>query len=370
MSAAASSASTMKTRPSAASRRSYSVIPRYFNTHHIMKNHAIIPIFIPHHGCKNQCVFCNQHVITARSHTPGADEIEEIIDTWLGTLERNRPKTIEIAFFGGSFTGIPVSMQSECLSIAKKYKDAGRIDKIHMSTRPDYISENILNNLKHYDADTIELGVQSFDPEVLMLSKRGHSAEDTEKACRLIHEYGFELGIQLMTGLPGDTREKAIYSAEKAVEMKPSIARIYPTVVLENTELNEMYKRGEYIPPSEKESVETAAEVYKVLASAGIQIIRVGLKSTDLVTNSSDASGEYHPAFRQLVEGHIALEKMEAQLNSNMSGTVTFTSNPKSFSNMIGHKGVNRKHLHSKYPDLEIKYMTDSTLSDYEYLLT
>ena len=162
-----------------------------------MKKHAIIPIFIPHRGCPNDCVFCNQRKITARTDDVTPEDAGRIIDTWLTTL---RPSSdvvksagiVEAAFYGGSFTGLPIDEQSSFLEVAWNYKRLGLIDKIHLSTRPDYIDTQILDNLRRYEVDTIELGVQSLDDNVLKLSNRGHSAADVYSAVELIQKYGFE----------------------------------------------------------------------------------------------------------------------------------------------------------------------------------
>lgn len=341
----------------------------YFHTkicyNHFMKKHAIIPIFIPHQGCPNDCVFCNQKKITAHQPDVGKEEIINTIETWLSTL-KNRPgmETVEIAFFGGSFTGIPIEQQADYLSIAYDYKKRGLIHKIHLSTRPDYIDERILSNLKAYEADVIELGVQSFDEEVLKASGRGHDAACVYKACDLIRQWGFELGIQLMIGLPGDSMEKCLYSAKETVKINPSVARLYPTIVIEDTRLMEMYRNGCYTPLTTEEAVEITKEMYKLLTAAGINIIRVGLKSSDLIRENGAISGStFHPAFRQLVESTIAREKMEHLLKNLLSGTpsareVTFFSNEKWFSNMIGHKASNKAYFASICPDLIIRYKT------------
>ncbi|MCI5687401.1 MAG: radical SAM protein [Emergencia sp.] len=350
-----------------------------------MKKHAIIPIFIPHKGCPNDCVFCNQKKITARQAPVTGENVINTIETWLSTLEPAKTETIEIAFFGGSFTGIPIEEQSAYLAIAKKYKDAGRIHKIHMSTRPDYINEEILDNLKSYDADVIELGVQSFDDEVLRLSGRGHDSAVVYKSSKLIQDYGFELGIQLMIGLPGDSLKSCIFSAEETVKIGPSIARLYPTVVIQDTALYDQYINGQYIPLTQEEAVLRTKEMYKILTEAGINIIRVGLKSTDIISENGDISSKtYHPAFRQLVEGELAKEALEALLSeSKLSKEVSFSqetalsqkkntkvdfcSNGKSFSNMIGHRGCNKAYFREKYPHLRILYKVDHTLCDNQF---
>ncbi|MDD6540405.1 MAG: radical SAM protein [Firmicutes bacterium] len=342
-----------------------------------MKKHAIIPVFIPHKGCPNDCVFCNQKVITARTAYVTEDDVRRTIEQYLSTLSSRNMETIELAFFGGSFTGIPVDEQSAFLKIAKEYKDRGIIQKIHMSTRPDYINEEILDNLVKYDADVIELGAQSFHPDVLQASSRGHSQEDIYRACSLIKDYGLELGIQLMIGLPEDTRERCIYSAQEAVRMNPSIARLYPTVVINDTELERMYRRGEYNPLTTEEAVSITKDMYRILDRAGINIIRVGLKSTDLVNENGQIQGHtYHPAFRQLVEGEIAREDLEDQLvrldadgRIPENGKVTFACAPVSFSNMTGNRAVNKKYFAEKYPALKIRFTTDSSIDTGKYIV-
>lgn len=337
-----------------------------------MKKHAIIPIFIPHHGCPNDCVFCNQKIITARSKPVSAYDVRNIIETYLSTLLDRGLDEIEVAFFGGSFTGIPIDQQTEYLKIADEYKQKGLIDKIHLSTRPDYIDDEILANLKKHHVDVIELGVQSFDEEVLLLSKRGHTIDDVYKACKLIKDEGFTLGIQLMIGLPGDTKEKSVISAQKAADLSPYLARLYPTVILEDTQLAEMYRNGTYNGITEDEAVDTCKDMYRILTYAGIKVMRVGLKSTDLVTNSSDLGGNYHPAFRQLVEGQIAKEDMLKEIEKLPENTnsITFSASPKSFSNMIGHKGINKKYFEKKFPNINISYEMDETIADGHYALT
>lgn len=340
-----------------------------------MKTHAIIPVFIPHRGCPNDCVFCNQKAITARQADVTPKDVENLIQSYLPTLSGRNLKTIEVAFFGGSFTGIPLEEQSAFLAVAKKYKDMGLIDKIHMSTRPDYINKEILDNLKAFDADVIELGVQSFAPDVLLASNRGHTAEQVYEACDMIKDYGFQLGIQLMIGLPGDSHEKCLYSAMETVKIGPSIARLYPTIVLNDTELYNMYLRKEYSPLSQDEALFTTKEMYKILDDAGINIIRVGLKSTDLITEGGEIQGNtFHPAFRQLVEGQLAREQLEERLtvlmkNPETPASFTFLSSSNSFSNMVGNGKRNRKYFLEKYPHIKIKYKVDPSLDDGRYLV-
>lgn len=367
-----------------------------------MKKHAIIPIFIPHLGCPCQCVFCNQQKITARTKAVSTDEVRETVERYLSTLGDLDPSEIEIAFYGGSFTAIPIDTQTAYLEVANEYIDQGRVSSLHISTRPDCIDEGILSNLKRYNVNTIELGVQSFSDEVLRLSKRGHDSDTARKAARLIKKRGFKLGIQLMIGLPGDSLESCIYSARETVALSPELARLYPTLVIDGTELYDMYEDGSYEALSKEEALLRTKEMYKILHKAGINIMRVGLKSTDIIGGSDLSAingGTYHPAFRQLVEGEIAYEMLKEQLDALMEkldGTgfaktsnpyatghtktpnpdatsrtnapkpklkVDLFSNPQSFSNMIGNCGINKERLGAEYPHFDIKYRTDNNLA-------
>ena len=339
-----------------------------------MKKHAIIPIFIPHEGCPNDCIFCNQKKITSRLKPIEPSDVEKIIQKYLPTLNGRGLETIEVAFFGGSFTGIPIEKQTDYLMVAKKYKDAGVIDKIHLSTRPDYINKKILDNLQFFGVDVIELGVQSFNEDVLGLSNRGHNTQVVYESSELIKSYGFELGIQLMVGLPGDNFERAIYSARETVKIAPSIARLYPTIVIKDTELYNQYLSGKYIPLSQSEAIFRTKEMYKILDNAGINIIRVGLKSSDIINEKGQIAGDtFHPAFRQLVEGEIAKESLESQLlslDTSVPCNVEFFSNEKCFSNMIGNCSINKIYFRERYPKVKVFYEKDSTLLNNHYIVT
>ncbi len=358
-----------------------------------MKTHAIIPVFISHRGCPNDCVFCNQKRITARSGDVTVCDARRTIEEHLSTIENMGLETVELAFFGGSFTGIPIEEQNAFLALAKEYKDAGKIDKIHLSTRPDYINAEILDNLKAYGVDVIELGVQSFDEDVLRLSGRGHDAAIVYQSSALIKEYGFTLGIQLMVGLPGDSLEKCIYSAQETVKIAPEIARIYPTVVIHDTALYDMMEDGTYEPLSTEEAIHRSKAIYEILDNAGINIIRVGLKSSDIIGNET----AFHPAFRQLVEGRIARERLEAGLTAllrenplasdtssadndfcssngrissqedGIRSEILLFSNEKCYNDMFGHKACNRKYFAEKYPALTFRYCIDPQLRNNEY---
>lgn len=329
------------------------------------KTHAIIPVFISHRGCPNDCVFCNQKKITARQGDVTKKDVIDTIETYMSTLKDMDLECIELSFFGGSFTGLPIEEQNEFLEIAYEYKKNGIIDKIHMSTRPDYIDTEILDNLKNYSVDVIELGVQSFDDDVLKASKRGHDSSTVYEACDLIKSYGFTLGIQLMIGLPGDSEDTNIYSAMEIVKIAPELARLYPTIVIDDTELLEMYLRGEYEPLPLSEAVRITTRMYRILDEAGINIMRVGLKSSDLIKDGGAITGStYHPAFRQLVEGTIAREEIEKQLRPS-DREIHIRLNPMDISNAVGHKGCNREY----FKDISMKFISDDNLKRNTYII-
>ena len=275
------------------------------------KNYYIIPVFISHQGCPHQCVFCNQDRIAGKYEEVFADDVRKIIDEYLETIN-SKGATIEVSFFGGTFTAIDVNKQKELLEVAREYKQKGLIHKIRLSTRPDAILPYILGYLKEYKVDIIELGVQSLDDEVLRKAGRGHSVNDVIVASKLIKEAGFTLGHQIMPGLPGDSFEIDIETTKKSIEMKPDICRIYPSLVIKDTPMEEMYNRGDYVPYSLDEAVYISGEMLKLYNEAKIKVIRIGLQPTDTITTGKDiVDGPFHPAFRELVEGHLIFETLD-----------------------------------------------------------
>lgn len=269
------------------------------------KDYYIIPIFVPHEGCPHNCVFCNQDKITGEQEKVNAELVKSTIDEYLLTIN-NKEATIEVSFFGGTFTAIPVEKQKELLSVAKTYKESKLISKIRLSTRPDYINEQILNTLKDYSVDIIELGIQSLDEEVLKRSGRGHSEEDAIKASKLIKDYGFILGHQIMLGLPTDNFKKDIETTKKIIAMGPDICRIYPSLVIKDTPMELMYNKGVYKPYTLEEAIEVSKTIYMMLVEKDINVIRIGLQPTENINKGKDVvAGPFHPAFRELVESDI-----------------------------------------------------------------
>lgn len=275
--------------------------------------HKNIPIFIPHMGCPNQCVFCNQRSISGCREFR-AEEIETIIEEALATIPLDTE--VEIAFFGGSFTGIDRALMIDLLERAERYVRAGRVHAIRLSTRPDYVSKEILEILSRYSVKTVELGLQSMSNRVLNASRRGHSAEMAEAACKMIKAAGFRLVGQMMIGLPESTPADELFCAEKISEMGADAARIYPTVVFYETPLCDMVKGGSYQPLSLQEAVSRTAGALKIFLAHGVPCIRIGLcAGEDFSSADKVMAGPNHAALGELVWNEIYYEKLVASLS-------------------------------------------------------
>lgn len=270
--------------------------------------HSNISIFVPHIGCPHLCSFCDQRTISGAQHLPDGNEVREICSKALAEVKS--PENAEIAFFGGSFTAIPRDYMLELLSAAKEFVGEGKFSGIRCSTRPDCISREVLGILKEYGVTAIELGAQSMDEEVLRANERGHSAEDVVNACGLIREYGFELGLQMMTGLYRSDTEKDMATFRRLAELKPDTIRIYPVVILSGTKLAELFRSGEYVPYSFEEAVEICSEMLEEAGKRGIRVIKCGLHASEFVEQDM-VGGFYHPAFRELCESRIYLRRIE-----------------------------------------------------------
>lgn len=305
--------------------------------------HRNIAVFVPHNGCPQQCSFCNQKTISGEHQQPSAEFVKNTVRVALdcgGEYERS-----ELAFFGGSFTAIDRSYMVSLLEAAKPFIERKELDGIRISTRPDAIDEEILSLLKDYHVTAIELGAQSMDDEVLLKNRRGHTAEDIVNAFNLIRDMDFETGLQMMTGLYGSTREKDIETAKKIIALHPDTARIYPTVVLKNTLLGELYEQGEYIPDTLEETVKLCAEILPMFQKENINVIRLGLHYSPDVEKEYLA-GAFHPALMELVEGEIYLGKaLEILKDYDKSKPLTLIVNEKELSKMKGQQKRNEKAL-------------------------
>lgn len=315
--------------------------------------HYNIPVFIPELACPNRCIYCNQRHISGQLEPVSTDQVVSIIEQHLKTFQQ--PCEVELAFFGGSFTGIDLSLQELYLKTVQPYIEQGLIEGIRLSTRPDYINIEILDLLKRYNVRTIELGAQSLCDEVLEFCERGHSVKDVENASRLIKSYGFELGLQMMIGLPLDSLERSMKTANKIVELGADNTRIYPTLVIPHTKLAELYENGQYQPLDLPTAVEWSAEVYKIFAKSDVKILRVGLHPSEgLIAGTDMIAGPFHVSFRELVLSRLWLD----YLVSLPEDVIEVVVNPKDINYAIGYKSSNLNAL--KQIGRKITFIQDS----------
>lgn len=320
-----------------------------------------IPIFIPHNGCPNDCVFCNQRSISGVKQSEELEKVRDFIEESIQSA--NGRRDIEIAFFGGSFTGLDQSIQKSYLDLGKEFVEQYNLKGIRMSTRPDYISDEIISFLQNYPVTAIELGVQSLNKEVLDATKRNHSLEDVTRAVTLIKGAGIELGLQMMIGLPKDCLTYVRETMEQVIAYEPKTLRIYPTLVIKDTELEIMYKQGLYKPLSLDEAVMQVAEILPEFLARGITILRVGLQANEGLNSGDYIAGPYHPAFKELVMDQIIynrviqeLENLNIEtklsnevehqsletLDANNKKDVIILGNNKMYNRLIGHKKNNK----------------------------
>ncbi|HHU64352.1 MAG TPA: radical SAM protein [Clostridiales bacterium] len=333
-----------------------------------MKNRYIIPVFIPHFGCTNDCVFCNQRKITSvNDEWVTAEYIKERIRHYLDIYARVDRNNMEIAFYGGSFTALSIEKQREILYAAREFIEQGGINCIRISTRPDSINPDILRLLKQNYVKIIELGAQSMDDGVLKQCKRGHTAAHTKKAAALIREWGFSLGLQMMIGLPGDNEHKSINTAWMLSMLQPHFVRIYPTLVLKGTHLAKLYRQGLYEPLSLARAVDVCKKVYMVFRYHDIPVIRMGLQAADNINFGRDVvAGPVHSSFGELVVSSVYLDMLMFVLKDHKIGDCPMFVyvNPKEVSKVVGNRRSNITYLTEKFGINEIKVMPDDGIKE------
>lgn len=312
-------------------------------------NHSNISIFIPHKGCPNCCSFCNQRKISGADEPPSAEEVKNILEEACPKLKR--PENAEIAFFGGSFTAVPRDYMISLLEAAKPFVDKFHLSGIRVSTRPDKIDGEVLSVLSEYNVTAIELGAQSMLDEILEKNDRGHTAQDVRSSSRLIKENGFELGLQMMTGLYGTAPEDDIYTADELIKLSPDTVRIYPTVILGGTKLADLYQSGVYKPIPFDDEAELCAELLQKFENAYIRVIRLGLHASDNVRDDA-VGGYYHPAMREICEGIIFRKKIEELIKE--SGNYKIYVSPKAVSKASGQKKCNIEYFKNKGCNIKI----------------
>lgn len=333
------------------------------------KKHANIPIFIPHLGCPNDCVFCNQRTISGHGDFR-IEEAECEIEEALATIPAG--VVTEIAFFGGSFTGIDRSLMVSLLELAQKYVDRGRAESIRLSTRPDYINHEILDILSRFAVKTVELGLQSLDDRVLSASKRGHDAACAIAACRAVKAAGFELIGQMMIGLPLSDAENEMMTARIICEAGADGARVYPTVVFNDTELADMSRRGIYKPLELEDAVERTKNVLDVFDRAGVPCIRVGLCASENLADASKAiAGANHSAIGELAMSRLYYDRICEELDRRNihGGKVTVYVSRGNVSKAVGQKKQNKVKICEKYSLEWLKVLEKNQVLGYNIII-
>jgi histone acetyltransferase (RNA polymerase elongator complex component) len=329
----------------------------------------VIPVFIPHAGCPHRCIFCDQQAITG--HHDGralATAAEDTIRRWLTYPGADR-QPAEIAFYGGNFLGLDKSTVRVLLEVAGRAIDKGNASGIRFSTRPDSVTAVRWSWVSEFPVRMVELGAQSFQEPVLAAARRGHTVEDTISAVRLLKSEGCRIGIQLMTGLPGDSDTGAMASARRTCDLAPDAVRIYPTLVLKGSRLEQLMDRGEYQTPSLEESVSLAAEMYTCFVSAGIPVIRMGLQAgADLHRDAALSAGPFHPAFGYLVQARVFYRTLAREWTANPPSTANLhiRVHPRSVSRARGWKNQTIRRLCRGLSVDFIQVHADTALAEYE----
>ena len=322
--------------------------------------HINLPIFIPHLGCPNDCVFCNQRKISG-TMCFNKTSVKSDIDSFLETVD-TRNAEVQLAFFGGSFTGIDREDMLYLLGVAKEYIDRGLIASVRLSTRPDYIDNEILDILAVHGVETIELGIQSMSNKVLSACKRGHTADISRQACKLIKERGFELIGQMMTALPASSVEDEINTAKELVSLGVDGARIYPTMVFSGTELEDIYLKGNYTPPVLDDLIDRTARAFSVFANNQIPVIRIGLQASDgLGEEDGIVAGAYEEAMGEMVISRYYMNHLTPLLNAmknDIEGKEIIIYCAKGeISKIIGHKQTNKLKILNEYNVKKLKVL-------------
>ena len=324
--------------------------------------HGNISVFVPLNGCPHQCSFCNQKSITGVKYQPMPEDVDEAVNAAFASKKKY---DYEIAFFGGSFTAINREYMVSLLESAYKYVKNGTVSGIRLSTRPDAVDREIMEILCRYGVTAVELGAQSMCDDVLQKNMRGHTSQDVRNASRLIKEYGVSLGLQMMTGLYGSSREKDIYTANKIISLSPDTVRIYPTVTIKNTVLGDLFESGEYVPDTLEKSVDLCAFLLTMFMRNNIEVIRLGLHYSEELERDM-LSNNYHPAFKELCENKLMKDKFLETAHSLgiTGGNVLVFVSPSSVSKFVGQKRSNLKSLEEL--GFNIKTVQDKALTAYE----
>lgn len=327
---------------------------------------CVIPVFVPHLGCPNDCVFCNQRRISGSLSPATARDVQAAIEK-AAAVAPPQGGGRQLAFYGGSFTAIPAAQQEELLGAAQPYLEAGAIDSLRLSTRPDAIDGEVLARLRRYGVETVELGAQSMSDRVLELSGRGHTARDVAEASGMVKAAGFKLILQMMTGLPGSDEESDVETARRIAALRPDGVRIYPTVIVRDTALYDLWRAGKYREHSVEDAVRACARILPVFETAGIPVIRLGLNPTEELSGGDAAGGAYHPALGELVRSRIMRGEAERLLaGAKPGGSAALRVNPRLMSQAVGQHGCNREWLRERFGLRELRFIPDASVERIE----
>ena len=338
---------------------------RFSSTDHRTSRPFIVPVFVPHCGCPHQCAFCNQNAITGSpGNLPSAETLHHQITSFLRYRRADR-SCVQIAFFGGNFLGLASGQVKSLLGIAQTYIAEGRVDSIRFSTRPDTITPARLDSLQEFTVSTIELGAQSMQNSVLRRIQRGHRAEDTMIAVERLRHYRYEIGLQMMIGLPGEGNSGFLRTGEALAKLGPDFVRIYPTLVLQNSLLARWFDNGTYRPLSLDQAVEKTKQLFQLFERYKIPVIRMGLQaSAELSLDRELVAGPYHPSFGHLVHSALFLDKALAALSKTTIGSsqVDLYTHPTSISRMRGLNNHNVAILKEKFNIRTLRILQDDSL--------
>lgn len=328
------------------------------------KRHFTIPVFIPMEACPFHCIYCDQVKISGYIKMPATEEVKEIINKHLATIPAEN-SVVEVGFFGGTFTGLSLEIQENYLKVVLPFIKEGKIHSVRLSTRPDYIDQAIIDLLKKYSVRTIELGAQSMDDGVLRLTGRGHTAAEVIKAAGLIKSNHLRLGLQMMIGLPGDSKEKSLFTASKFIELAADDVRIYPTLVIRGTALEKLYRSDKYQILSLEEAIDITAEVVRLFEDTGINIIRVGLHPSEgLINGESLVAGPFHHSFRELVNSKL-WNNLLRPLCNQPANEIEVTVAASEINLAVGYNKVNRRMLEACFR--KVVFKTSGLLKNREF---
>jgi histone acetyltransferase (RNA polymerase elongator complex component) len=326
----------------------------------------IIPIFLPHLGCPHQCAFCNQTSITGVTPDTISPETLGLLITEFLKYKKTQRRSVQVSFYGGNFLGLKKDYIRMLLDETTKFVKNKKIDSIRFSTRPDTISNKKIDRIRDYPVSTIEIGAQSMDNQVLAMAKRGHTALDTEKAAALLKEQNYDVGMQMMVGLPGDDETKSLFTAQRIARLSPDFIRIYPTVVLAQSRLAVWYRNGDYTPWSLSRCVSLVKKLYLFFKSKNIPVIRMGLQASDeLAKDTTMLAGPYHPAFGHMVHSEIFMDMAVSLLEAERGSyeKIILNVHPRSISKMRGLKNKNVKSLKQKFQIKSLEIIPDVSLA-------